>query len=116
MFRPVSSLSVGRYKMGGFRELAALAPNGVNGVGTSDALLPAGQLRSLGKRRRTGVAQMHASGSETFESLRGAYEVSLIPMQWCLEVSLTEPRAAALKSLFHQHRRVSCVLWLLLKS
>lgn len=63
--------------MGGFRELAALTTNGVNGVGTSEAMVPPGQLRTLGKRRRTGPGQLQlrAPCADSLEGIRSAYEV-----------------------------------------
>ncbi|BDA46530.1 hypothetical protein COCOBI_08-6240 [Coccomyxa sp. Obi] len=62
--------------MGGFRELAALTTNGVNGVGTSEPMVPPGQLRSLGKRKRTGPGQlqMRAPCADSLEGIRSAYE------------------------------------------
>ncbi|KAK9906835.1 hypothetical protein WJX75_008796 [Coccomyxa subellipsoidea] len=62
--------------MGGFRELAALTANGVNGAATSEALLPSGQLRTLGKRRRAGAGQLQlrAPCADSLEGVRSAYE------------------------------------------
>lgn len=73
------SVPAGR-NMGGFRELAALTANGMNGAATSEALLSSGQVRTLGKRRRAGAGQLQlrAPCADSLEGMRSAYEVGLV--------------------------------------